>query len=225
MVSAPDRWVSPACPFTVIGAAPGKRWPLTGSAGLAKVPYTVTAQVERGEAGLKDGSQHRHVHQLLDDIALFGGRFKRFIPVGGVIGPLTHPGESEQFGLLVVSQILERGNQLFLDAGIDRIVEDRQCFTASFVIDVLGGLAPVIICRNLCLIFLRAEDDAAKRVERCQRFHRVTGLLFLAFERGEVWRVPPLVDAYMVATYRPATRPSGKAFRGGVAQLVRAAES
>ncbi len=96
----------------------------------------------------------------------------RLVPFGGFVGPLADPGEGQKFGLLVLGQVLDRRDQLFLDAGVDRIVEHRQRFLA-IVVDILRGLAPVIVGRNLSLIFLGAKDDAAKRFERSQRFHLV----------------------------------------------------
>src|SRR5579859_812470 len=74
----------------------------------------VAAQLEGGEAGVEIFGERGHIKQLVDR-RLAGrivGIIERFLPFGGVVGAAPHHRECEQFGLLIVGQILDRGAEL-----------------------------------------------------------------------------------------------------------------
>jgi 2'-5' RNA ligase superfamily len=149
----------------------------------------IAAQVERCEAGLEHGGEHRLIEQLGDrSVRAFAdqrlGFLHGLVPIAGFVGPLTHPAESDDFGQLILAEVLERGLELFFDAVVDRIVEDRKR-AFLLVVDIVGGFVAVIIGRGLRLIFARPKDDAAQRVERGQRVHSFLSAVPLNESRGK----------------------------------------
>jgi len=96
--------------------------------------------------------------------------FHGFVPVGGFISALADPAEGDHFGELVLAEILEHRAKLFLDAGVDIVLENAER-PFLLIVDIVGVFAGVIVAGGLRLEFAAAQDDPAQGVDGGQRVH------------------------------------------------------
>src|SRR5579884_3017790 len=112
MISARGLWRSAVLGCNAIKPAAGNELPATPSAGLADLADSFATQVERSQPRFEHRGEHRLLHQLVDgdfcpvtDHLL--GLADRLVPIRCFVGALADPAEGEDFGELVLTQVLE----------------------------------------------------------------------------------------------------------------------